>query len=491
MKKSYFLSAIVSFVFSGALFGQAVPELIYYKFDDGNLIVNSASSPVGVNPTLLMGTDLSIGGTGMFGTALMGTGGQGGVSRLSTGWPTSLNSSFTIGFWSDSIVQSTSLWYAFGDNLNASIRCFTNGSAGSSNWRLTCNTCGLPSVTAFNGATSGAYTHFVYDESASMVRAYVNGVRVDSATVNGPVSISGNDFCVGAYQLGDGINGKMDEFRLYNRALSQAEILATYNIELFYCPEPTNLQTDSVGCDQVMVSWDSDSGTISSRIEYAQAGVTSGSSTIVNATSNPFTITGLQSGAIYDVYVIDSCQGGTSLKSDKLQFTTTDKPNAFFNSFNMGVSSNGAHFEFNATNTTDAQTYNWIFGDGNTGNGVVVSHFYMSNATFDVTLIAEGHCGADTMIQQVSVNGISVNSWESQDFKAFPNPVNDVIFIKAPPQSEMTYNVSLIDMYGNVVFVDTELKGNAKINVNHLASGMYILHIENEAGSLKRNVKKL
>src|SRR5215213_629910 len=51
-----------------------LPELMYYTFDNpgGATVLNQASAPVGSNPARVRGQ--TIGGSGQFGSALIGTG---------------------------------------------------------------------------------------------------------------------------------------------------------------------------------------------------------------------------------------------------------------------------------------------------------------------------------------------------------------------------------------------------------------------------------
>ncbi len=491
MNKIYSLLVLGGLSLSLNLFGQAVPELIYYKFDSGSSIVNDASSPVGTNPTTITGTTLTVGGTGMFGTALLGTGGTSSAHRIATGWATSLSSSFTIGFWTDNITSSSTLWYVFGDNTASSLRCFTNGVAGANNWLLRCTGCGMPDITATNGATTGSnYTHFVYDATASMMRAYVNGVKVDSAAVTGTVSLSGTEFTVGAYASSSGLSGSMDEFRLYNRALSDAEILATYNIELGGCSSPDNVALDTAGCDELTISWDSDTAAVGSVVEYGPTGFTPGTGTTVFTASSPFTITGLSPSMDYDIYVSDSCTSGLSAPSDSLPASTLPLPVGSFTSTVVTVTFNDAEYEFDATASTDANTYNWDFGDGNTGTGMVVNHTYTMDSTYTVTLVTEGDCGFDTISEPVVVRGISVDTWDAQGFKTHPNPVKDVLFINASRYKGQSYSVTLVDMSGRMMYHARDVQGNSEINMQNLPAGTYILNVDGESGMYRQNVIK-
>lgn len=233
MKKidAIFLLAIFSlFINFGA--NAQIPELLYYKFDaPGPTVINHATNPVGTNPATIVGSGLTIGSTGLSGTALVGTGTSGGSDYVNTGWATSLSGSFTIAFWTSNIAPSSTLWYIWGDNSANSFRCFTNGVAGANNWIVRGG--GLTDLLLTGGAVAAPkMNHVVYDATSSQLKGYVDGVLVSTVSVSGSINISGSGFKVGAYGSNSNLSGLMDEFRIYNRALTQAEITATWNQSL-------------------------------------------------------------------------------------------------------------------------------------------------------------------------------------------------------------------------------------------------------------------
>ena len=75
------------------------------------------------------------------------------------------------------------------------------------------------------------------------------------------------------------------------------------------CIEPTALSLDQVSTTTAELSWLT-GGSTSWQLEYGPAGFTPGTGTIVNALTNPFTITGLTASTSYDFYVRDSCGAG-------------------------------------------------------------------------------------------------------------------------------------------------------------------------------------
>ncbi|MGA2669585.1 MAG: T9SS type A sorting domain-containing protein [Ignavibacteria bacterium] len=210
----------------------SVPELIYYRFHNNGVGVtpNFASAPVGTNPAPFTGVNLTSGGE--FDTCIVGTGAS-GTNGVNVGWNCALGSSpWTISFWVSNLVEvvSGNPVYLFGDAGSTTFRCFYAGAAYPNNMLLRgpltdiIIACPMPGSHVF---------HFVYDGSANVL-IYMDGAfvstnpRVISMPTGTGFRVAG--YTGGAYSLNTG--GLMDEFRLYSRALTAAEIQGTWNKEL-------------------------------------------------------------------------------------------------------------------------------------------------------------------------------------------------------------------------------------------------------------------
>ena len=207
------------------------PELIYYKFEENPTLTsvkNCASAPVGTNPATLTGSALTDGG--QFDTCITSTGiGSDGVT---TGWNCDLGaSSWTISMWlTIPSSASGSAYYLFGDPGSNSFRCFHNGVAGPDNLILRGPLSSDVTVTGI-GPDPTVVT-FVYDATIPDIKAYKNGVLAVTSPQTAINMTTGSGFKVGGYSSSLSFIGKMDEFRLYNRALDATEILNTYNQDI-------------------------------------------------------------------------------------------------------------------------------------------------------------------------------------------------------------------------------------------------------------------
>ncbi len=203
------------------------PDYLYYKFENNptsSSVINCALPGVGTSPATMTGLTLTPGG--QFDSCLTGSGVTG--AGIVTGWNNSLGtSSWTISMWID--CNTTTFGYLFGDG-GGSFRCFNNGAAGTGG--ITLRGTGITNVDVPNVNTGPVVIHFVYDSAAANIKVYRNGV-LSSTVSQTPLNLTaGTGFKVGGYTTVAGFTGKMDEFRLYRRALDSTEIAATWNQDI-------------------------------------------------------------------------------------------------------------------------------------------------------------------------------------------------------------------------------------------------------------------
>ncbi|MEI7663488.1 MAG: carboxypeptidase regulatory-like domain-containing protein, partial [Bacteroidota bacterium] len=224
------MSIFLLVLMSGIVLSQAVPEYMYFKFDAAGNQQNYASAPVGTNPAVLTG--LTTGSTGQFSTALVGNGLASGTNNLSTGWATNMPATgWTISFWLNNFpATAATTYYYFGDATGATFRCFTGGVAGNGNLWL--RGTGLTDVPINAIPATPTVIHLVYTGSA--IKVFMNGV-LNSTVAEPSINITGTGpFLVGGYGTSNSFSAGtlMDEFRMYNRALPDAEVASTWNVGL-------------------------------------------------------------------------------------------------------------------------------------------------------------------------------------------------------------------------------------------------------------------
>ena len=208
----------------------SVPEILYYKFNTGTTTTPNLAIPGqgSANADLI---NMSMGSGGQFSNALLGNGGTGSNTYLNSGWNMNLGtSSWTISLWISNITTGTV--YLFGNDITTSFRCFTNGAAGTNNITLRGN--GMTNVNITGVLPGPSVVHFVYDSATAQISTYLNGT-FQSSVGQAPLNLNAVvPFKVGGYGTANSIpvGSLLDEFRFYKRALSPAEITATWNVEL-------------------------------------------------------------------------------------------------------------------------------------------------------------------------------------------------------------------------------------------------------------------
>lgn len=228
----------------GALHAQAaimLPELMYYRFNEGvgaTATTDQASSPVGTTPL----TGLTIQGNGVAGSSAL-NGGTAAQRYGNTGWTSTLGSgNWTLAFWTGAAVNTSDLSYFFGDS--SGFRGFTEGVAGPNGFIVRGG--GL-SDTLVSGLSTSTNNHiaFVYDSALDAVKGYLNGQLNVTTAQPGTFSFGGN-FSIGGRGPAFAGNGLrtgvwMDEFQLYSRALSSADVVDAMNANFIgpnAVPEP-------------------------------------------------------------------------------------------------------------------------------------------------------------------------------------------------------------------------------------------------------------
>lgn len=251
------------------------------------------------------------------------------------------------------------------------------------------------------------------------------------------------------------------------------------------CPAPTNLASSNEGCDSVEVSWNSNSGNTnnSSIIEFGPTGFTPGAGTFISFVNSSEVITGLTPGTTYDVYVADTCGGDTTSYTGPVSFTTLSGPLPVA-SFTPTV--NGFNVSFDASASTNANSYGWDFGDNNTGTGINPTHLYGTGGSFTVVLTAENACGTDDTTIILTDVSLMENAIQ-RSLEVYPNPTNDAVTIAFETGDSKNISVRITDVSGKEIMKISADSANGRfeqqISLGNLSDGVYIIKIE--AGQLR------
>jgi len=306
-RKIVFLMSILAlFCRPDAVKAQGVPELMYFRFDvPGPTVPNQAATAtaVSLNGTLAAST---IGGVGQFGTALQGNGST--ANLFDAGWATNLSGPWTMSMWFSGVNNTLASNYLFGASGGSTFRAMTGSGLVSGAGNLLIRGTGLTDIPVngiFNATGTPVVVTVVYDPTIPGTQVYVNGVFNSTVTQSAALTLTGTNFTIGNYANSTSLptGGGMDEFRLYNRALTATEITATWNqpLPLTPCAGPptagtataapavpcygapsTLYLTGSTSASGLTYAWESNNGAGWLRI----AGATNSSYVIASATGN-------------------------------------------------------------------------------------------------------------------------------------------------------------------------------------------------------------
>lgn len=214
----------------------AVPDLIWYKFDEAagtGTTHNFAVPGVGF-------ADAPVNGHTLGGGVLTGIGGGSATNFVDTGWDGATGAgSFSVYFeLQNATAPDTVLNYMFG-NASVGQRAFDDGVAGDTGIAFRFG--GSTYATAFGAATAGEFHEiaFVYDAGTGNGYAYVDGNLVDTQLV-GAINVTAGLFKVAGYSsntfTGLTAGSTINDFRVYGRALDGSELPAPGTLTALLIP---------------------------------------------------------------------------------------------------------------------------------------------------------------------------------------------------------------------------------------------------------------
>lgn len=112
------------------------------------------------------------------------------------------------------------------------------------------------------------------------------------------------------YIYSDGVNYNPSSPSSYSGTRSYSRLNVIFNGCREACPAPRNVNVDDIALTTAEVSWTAGGEETAWNVEYGPAGFAQGEGTVVAATSNPFTLSGLTPSTAYDVYVQADCGAG-------------------------------------------------------------------------------------------------------------------------------------------------------------------------------------
>jgi chitodextrinase len=161
--------------------------------------------------------------------------------------------------------------------------------------------------------TANTWTHLAATYDGATMRLYVNGLQVASRARTATIATSTNPLQIGGDSLyGQFFQGTIDEVRVYNAALTPAQIQADMNTPLAGAPTaPGDLTVTRASSNQISLSWTASSdsvGVTAYLVEQCRGEGCGGFAQVGTSTGTSYTDSGLAANTTYNyrVRAVDS-----------------------------------------------------------------------------------------------------------------------------------------------------------------------------------------
>jgi PKD repeat protein len=215
------------------------------------------------------------------------------------------------------------------------------------------------------------------------------------------------------------------------------------SVEVFFAPRAMFSADQTSGCGEEMVVQFTNltEGEVTS-IQWFFPGGNPDESTDLNP------VVTYSTPGVFDVMLIASGPGGrdTMLLRDYIEFADALPTAGFdFEAVDLLVTF--------SDKTTRGTSYLWDFGDGETSTEKEPVHLYGASGTYFVTQIVTNACGADTLVQEVSIINSSTDLPRFlQDVLVFPNPNTGVFVLELTGLPVGVVDLEVVDVLGRAVF---------------------------------------
>jgi PKD repeat protein len=188
-----------------------------------------------------------------------------------------------------------------------------------------------------------------------------------------------------------------------------------------------------------------------------------------SSSSNAINVMANTTSGLVSVNAENVC--GTSPESSLYVDVMPGAPTAFFS-----ISSNNGSTSFNGSVSANASSWLWDFGDGESSTQSNPVHNYLSNGSFDVTLIVENGCGSDTLTQSVEISGVGLDEKIPRLVKVLTNPVEgELCIINDSDADEL--GLFIYDVSGRLLMEENVEGKQSNIDISEWSSGSYYIHL--------------
>ena len=144
---------------------------------------------------------------------------------------------------------------------------------------------------------------------------------------------------------------------------------------------------------------------------------------------------------------------------------------------------NNATIDFTST-STNAESYIWDFGDGNSSTEQNPTYTYLEEGTYDVSCIAFNASCADTSFLTILVDGtVGFNNNQEHAVSLFPNPTADYLNVNGLAKGQ----IKIYNSTGQLVF-QKEFHQGTPLSLHQLSKGFYIVEINHDLNKINKRL---
>jgi len=188
----------------------------------------------------------------------------------------------------------------------------------------------------------------------------------------------------------------------------------------------------------------------------------------------------IQSSGNYVVSYVD--QFGCS-STDAMMVDVVEEPQAQF-------SYNNQYYTVAFSDmSADADSYLWVFGDGDSSTIANPTHIYPGPNRYRVQMFVMNDCGMDVYEDVINIGALPgfAENLEVGEFNVFPNP-NTGNFTITMNASAEDYNIEVMNLEGKVVFntnLENAIPGinEVEVSLNEVSTGVYFVRVTGENGA--------
>ncbi len=134
--------------------------------------------------------------------------------------------------------------------------------------------------------------------------------------------------------------------------------------------------------------------------------------------------------------------------------------------------------------SSNAESYQWFFGDGNTSTDENPTYTYITNGDFEVILVAYNSCGTDTLTTNIHLDNSIIEENNNNYIFVYPNPFD--LSLQIQLTDNLPINIRILSIDGRIVLNEWLNNNISIINTSLLAKGTYIIEFNNQIYSERR-----